>query len=358
MLQRNRAFVLNQLCIFHWGMKNAKNATTLVVVALLFSGCATPGKDPVSVTEMSKTLKTFAAERDALRPLAASAAGNEFLDAVALLPTVTPRTIYREGETRRWLSPTAFNALPLEKRAGYKPEAQDEERYYSTFYGSPLAYLRALDVAAEHGLTTLAHAKVLDYGYGAMGAVRLMASAGASVTGVDVDSYLSALYHAPGDAGAIKNSKDGSGQITLIHGRFPNDSSVRTKVDAGYDLILSKNTLKNGFVRPRSGQAMIPLDMSAEEYLAAFADTLRRGGLFVIYNIGAAPREDRYLPSTDIASPFTEREYEAAGFKVLAFNKSDDRNVRKMGDALGWAKQMGELNANLYASYTVLQKVR
>ncbi len=57
-------------------------------------------------------------------------------------------------------------------------------------------------------------------------------------------------------------------------------------------------------------------------------------------------------------SPFTEQEFVTAGFKVIHFEQSDNEKVRKTGELLGWgtANGMGDLNLNLFAQYTVVQK--
>src|SRR5690606_11718380 len=104
---------------------------------------------------------------------------------------VEPRTISRD-DAGHWYSAAEAAALPADEQAPLRSLPVDEERYYSTKYGSPLAYARALDVAAaaDPALTSLAGKRVLDYGYGTIGHLRLMASLGAHAVGVDVDSFL------------------------------------------------------------------------------------------------------------------------------------------------------------------------
>ena len=38
--------------------------------------------------------------------------------------------------------------------------------------------------------------------------------------------------------------------MKLVHGRFPADPKVVAAVGGGYDLFLSKNTLKRGYIHP------------------------------------------------------------------------------------------------------------
>jgi SAM-dependent methyltransferase len=323
---------------------------TLTLPAALV-GCVTAPPAPVAVT--SPTLLRFRQERDALRPLFSSEAAQSFLLAVDMLPAVAARTVYQNTKNpRTWLSSTAFAALPAEQKLDFAARTQDENAYYSTFYGSPLAYVRAIDIGARFGVRTLSNIKVLDYGYGAIGGLRLMAGAGANVVGLDVDAFLSAIYTESSDVGPFM----GKGSVSLIHGFFPNDAAIVARAGENFDVIMTKNTMKKGFMRPRSGNPMIPLNMAVADYLRRFADALKPGGVLVVYNIGGAPRADRYLPSTDIDSPFTREEYVAAGLEVMALNESDDNAVRKMGSALGWDKSMGALETNLFASFTVVRK--
>jgi SAM-dependent methyltransferase len=320
-------------------------------------------------SDTSATIEQFKKDRAALRALPLSAPGKQFLDQVEALPPKVNRTIYSQSSTRRTVSPAAFAALDVTAREGLQKREVQEERYYSTFYGSPLAYVRTLDIAAKFGLKSLSGQRIFDYGYGAIGAPRLIAAAGANFVGVDVDPFLLAVYNDPADQGTMAGVGGSKGSLKLVHGFFPNDGKVRTEVGKDFDLIVSKNTLKKGFVTPEPTEKqksqrpsatpmkpMIEIGMPAVEYLKHFADVLKPGGVFVIYNIGGLQREDFYAPPADIRSPFTTAEYEAAGFRVLAFDENDDIAVRAMGAALGWEPSMGDLSKNLFALYTVVAK--
>jgi hypothetical protein len=326
-----------------------------------------PAKSAESDT--SATIEQFKKDRAALRALSLSTPGKQFLDQIESLPPKLTRTIYSQPSTRRTVSPAAFAALDAAAREGLQKREVQEERYYSTFYGSPLAYVRTLDVAAKFGLKSLSGQRIFDYGYGAIGAPRLIAAAGANFVGVDVDEFLRAVYNDPSDQGTIAGVGGSKGSLKLVHGFFPNDEKVRAEIGRDFDVIVSKNTLKKGFVTPEPTEKqktqrpsatpmkpMIDIGMPAVDYLKHFASTLKPEGLFVIYNIGSLQREDSYVPSADIRSPFTRAEFEAAGFRVLAFDENDDVAVRAMGAALGWEPSMGDLSKNLFALYTVLAK--
>ena len=80
--------------------------------------------------------------------------------------------------------------LPFPERSGFpagrKAQALrkltvDERLYYTTRYGSSLAYSRPLELLAGSGLKDIANKRILDYGYGAIGHLRLLVSLGAGV---------------------------------------------------------------------------------------------------------------------------------------------------------------------------------
>ena len=93
-------------------------------------------------------------------------------------------------------------ALPEEQRAKLRKLDFDTAVLDATFYGSPLAYARALPVPAA-GLDSYDGRKILDYGYGTVGHLRVLAGCGAAATGVDVDP-IRGLYSRPGDQGRIE----------------------------------------------------------------------------------------------------------------------------------------------------------
>ena len=45
-------------------------------------------------------------------------------------------------------------------------------------------------------------------------------------------------------------SRRAPGSVTLAHGYWPKDTPMVERVGGGFDLILSKNTLKKGYVKP------------------------------------------------------------------------------------------------------------
>lgn len=328
------------------------------------------------VVPKSVTVQQLINEASALAPLATSPLARRFLAATESLPTIGTRTVHQMPQTRNYYSPAATADLPPETRARLVKIDLEEYRYYYTKYGSPLAYMRALELVAARGMSDLSGRRVLDFGYGSIGHLRLMASLGASVTGVDPDSYLSAIYADPRDQGVVPAARDRSGNaistrdgsITLAHGYYPKESAIVTRVGRGYDLILSKNTLKRGYIKPERRapkEQLIELGVKDEIFLSTLADALNPGGILLIYNLAPAqaPANKPFLPMADARSPFSREQYTKAGLSVIAFDVEDHDFVRRMGRALGWDKSdKGEttqdLNTNLFALYTMVEKAR
>ena len=188
--------------------------------------------------------------------------------------------------------------------------------------------MRPIDLLGQTGLEDVSGTKILDFGYGTVGHLRLLASLGADVTGVDVDPLLPALYGGPADQGIIRNSGGRDGRIRLIDGRFPADERIRTTVGGKYDLILSKNTLKRGYVhpeRPVDAKRLLNLGVDDAHFVKALYEALKPGGRVLIYNISPAPS----LPTnrTSIGLTAAVRSRRTSGkrpaFSVIAFDRDD-----------------------------------
>jgi SAM-dependent methyltransferase len=302
-------------------------------------------------------------EARVLEPLVASPLARSFLRATPGLPSIAPRRLFLDETTRTYLTDAEAAAIGDEKRRSLKPVPVDEEFYYTTKYGSPLAYARAIDLLGQAGLEDVSGRKVLDFGYGTIGQLRLLAGLGAEVTGVDVDPLLRALYDAPGDQGLIKNHRGRDGRIRLIHGRFPADEAVRTAVGGGYDLILSKNTLKRGYVhpeRPVDARRLLNLGVDDARFVKSMYEALKPGGRVLIYNISPAPSPpgQPYKNWADGRCPFARESWEAAGFRTLAFDRDDSETMRRFGHALGWDRGESpiDLKNDLFARYSMMEK--
>ncbi len=374
---------------FHAAMASAYPRWVIGVAVALLAGCASapvtraPDSritaraplDTAPARALSLTQSRLFDEANALMPLAQSDLAKRFLAATDSLPAIAPRTVYVNEMTREYFSPAEFAALPEATRVRLNKTELDEFRYYYTKYGSPLAFFRALDIATSAGVTDIAGKRILDFGYGSIGHLRLMASLGAHVTGADPDSYLDALDSESSDRGSVPSAAGSNrglfasrGSITLAHGYYPKDAQMVARVGQGYDLIVSKNTLKRGYLKPErkaDKRQLIDLGVSDEMFLKTLAGALNAGGKIVIYNVYPTPSgpKEVYKPYADGRSPFTREQYKKAGLKVLAFESEDNATIRKIGHALKWDKNdkgetIDNLDTNLFAMYTVLEHVR
>ena len=134
-------------------------------------------------------------------------------------------------------------------------------------------------------------------------------------------------------------------------------------VGGGYDLFISKNTLKNGYIHPAEPvdpRRLVHLGVDDTIYVQTLARILKPGGRALIYNLcpAPAPPGKPYIPWADGRSPFSKQMFEAAGFRVLEFDRDDSRAAREMGHALGW--DQGEngmkLDTDLFGTYTLVEK--
>jgi hypothetical protein len=301
-------------------------------------------------------------EAQSLAPLTGSALGRRFLAATATLPHVAPRTLLHDSTRTRYWSATEAAALPKAVRDSLLLRTLDESFYYTTRYGSPLAYLRPLELLARAGFDDVAGKKIVDFGYGTVGHLRLLAGLGAEVTGIEVDPLLRALYSEPGDQGRIVGDS-ASGSLRLLNGRFPADPGIAASAGKGVDLFISKNTLKNGYIHPAEKvdpRRLVHLGVSDSAFVAALYAMLAPGGRVLIYNLcpAPAPPGKPYIPWADGRCPFPVEMWKRAGFLVTTFDQDDGEAARQMGHALGWDQgdQPMKLGTDLFASYTLLMK--
>ena len=240
-------------------------------------------------------------EGRSLETLITSKLARDFLQATPGLPVISPRKLYLDSAKKTYLTEAAASTLTEKAKGTLQLIPVDESFYYTTKYGSPLAYARPLDLLGQSGLGDVSGLKILDFGYGTVGHLRLLAGLGADVTGVNVDPLLHALYSAPEDQGVVKNSNGQAGRIRLIDGRFPVDEAIRSVVGGGFDLIISKNTLKRGYVhpeRPVEPRRLLNLGVEDAAFVKAFHEALKPGGRVLIYNICPAPVSPASLTRT------------------------------------------------------------
>ncbi|MBL8876665.1 MAG: hypothetical protein JNM86_12795 [Phycisphaerae bacterium] len=321
---------------------------------------AAPAPRPAPVA-VAGDMKSQAA---AARALCETDAARSFLSAAADLPSISPRVIYRDRERGLALSEAAWKKLSAEEQAKFKPRECDERFYYYTGYGTPLNYARAFDIAGKFGVMSWEGMRVMDFGYGSIGHLRMLASLGADAQGVEVEPMFAALYSSPGDQGAIESVTKGKiGNIALHSGKWPADPAISKAVGGNYDLFVSKNTLKKGYIHPErqaDERMLIKLGVEDETFLKAVYDALKPGGLMLVYNIAPAqnPADKPFLPMADGRFPFDRALAEKVGFEVLAFDQVDDEVMHKYWFVYFPDPEMTpeNLKESIFTHYTVLRK--
>ena len=131
----------------------------------------------------------------------------------------------------------------------------------------------------------------------------------------------------------------------------------------GFDLIVSKNTLKNGYLHPAQPvdkRMLIDLGVTDAEFVQALGRCLKPGGYIMIYNLCPAPSPPgkSYKPWADGHCPFSKSQWKEAGFTVVAFDEDDSPAARRMAGLLGWNRGPDAMNLekDLFATYTLVKK--
>jgi hypothetical protein len=301
-----------------------------------------------------------ALRRDArtLEPMVHTSLARAFLQATALQSPAVPRVVWVDPSTRAAWSDEGAAGLPAVRRATLTRRELDASFYWETNYGSPLSYVRAVEVLAGAGLDDVSGKRLVDFGYGTVGQLRLLATLGADAVGVDVDPLLPALYSRREDQGAV-----GRGRVTLVSGRWPAFASTRAAVGGHLDLFLSKNTLKRGYVHP--ALAVNPgrhFDLGVDDatFLAALHEAVVPGGFVLLYNVCPAPAAPGapYIPWSDGRSPFDRVAWEAAGFELRELDRDDTPAIRAIAHALRWdsGEDAVDIEHDIFATYTLARR--
>lgn len=352
-------------------MKRPFSLAFLVFLLPLSSLAAPQSETPATARPVVEELQ---AEADSLAPLVTTDLAKAFLRKVEQLPEPTSRVIHRNKAGTRAMTEKEFAALPEEERT--KEEFRRREFpprfYYHTGYGSPLIFVRALDILAtvdpvNWKPASMSSKRVIDFGCGTLGHLRLLASLGADATGIDVEPIFTALYSEPTDQGAVPADEGKSGNVRLLTGRWPAEQpiadAIRTHAKGEYDLFISKNTLKRGYIHPAretDPARLVNLGVDDATFVKAVYDTLKPGGVFMIYNIAPAqaPDDQPYLPHADGKCPFDRELLEKGGFEVVKYDEDDQRMIVEYWQALGinQGKPDEEMKKELFAWWTVCRK--
>ncbi len=308
-----------------------------------------------------------ASEAAAAKEVAETDLGRAFLAAADDLPPMAEaRTVYfRRGDARA-ITPETWEQLPEEERAAFQLVEVSEAWYYS-LYSTPIAYLRAIDLAAQAGLTNVDGKRLADFGFGNLGQLRMLASLGADVVGIESDHTHEAIFRMPEDEGEVARSPEAGegepGSVSLVFGHYPASEEIIAEVGGGLSLFMSKNTLKKGYIHPEreaDPKLLVHLGVDDETYVRTVHEALEPGGLFVIYNLYPKPagQDEPYKPWASGECPFERALVEAAGFEVIHWNVDDSEKARHMGRLLGWDDGMTaeEFNDGFNAMVTILRK--
>jgi SAM-dependent methyltransferase len=305
--------------------------------ALLLVANGSPASAPSALDDIRRLAKKAEAHADA-------AWVRGFLGAAQALASHGTRTFFRSADKKKAYTAEQAEALPPAERAALKQIDSDDGYYYARI-ADPLGYWRPLEVLAQHGFEPK-RKRVLDFGYGSIGQLQMLAALGADVAGIEVDPVLPLLY-----AGETK--------VRTLNGYFPRDAALVEKAGGGYDLWMSKNTLKRGYVNPPDGTH--PIDLGGDAaFLGHVNRMLKPGGLFYIYNFGPGPAAPGkpYLPMADIACPFARQEIQDAGFEVLDYDADDTPRGRAAAKILEWDKGPDAMDVehDLFARYTLARR--
>ncbi|MFN0131752.1 MAG: hypothetical protein ACKVW3_04345 [Phycisphaerales bacterium] len=286
-----------------------------------------------------------------------------FIRAAESLPDPGTRVVWRSKDRAKAFSDAEYQQLPEAHKADLTKRECDASFYYQTGYGTPIIYARPLELAARAGDGTIRGKKVLDFGYGMIGQLRMLASLGCDVQGIEVEPLLRALYSQPMDTGEIACGDGTKGRLTLHHARWPGEKA--DVVGGGHDLFITKNVLKRGYIhpeRPADERFLIKLGVPDDQFVRALHDTLKPGGIAIIYNISPAqnPDDKPFLPHADPRCPFPRADLEKAGFEVVEYDADDSAFMRQMWPTLGLTKpgEEADLDKSLFARYTLLRRTR
>ena len=326
-----------------------------VVLSLLLQTSASEPPRPAPTEQMVK-------EAAAMAEQAPSAFAQGLLKGYSCLQPGKPMAVYYNKDTRSALSEAQAAGMTEEQLKGYAKRDIDDAYFYFTRYGTPVAFVRPVEILGQAGVKGPEGLKLVDFGFGSIGQLRALASMGADVTGIEVDPILPIIY--AGEVGKVSkcvaagSTRDGS--IALAFGQFPKDPAIVKQVGAGYDLFISKNTLKRGYIHPEQDvdpRMLVHLDVDDETYCRAVFDALKPGGSFLIYNLCPAPAAagEKYIPWADGRSPFTAETYQKVGFKVVAIDVDDTPAARKMAKTLGWGTDE-EIEKGIFGIYTLVQR--
>lgn len=291
-----------------------------------------------------------------------------FLSAAKTLRPMEERTIYFNRAEGIAVTKEQFQDLTEAKQSEFAPMLVNDQLYYG-YYSTPLAWVRPLEILAENGIESVDSKHILDFGFGNVGQLRMLASMGANVTGIEVANGIhQAMYSQESDQGVIAKLSSGGiendGNLKLAFGRWPAEKEIVADVGQNYDLIISKNVLKLGYIHPQqevSKRMLIDLGVTDERFLSELFKLLNPGGMLLVYNIHPmqSPDPKEYKPWAHGETPWGKDDVTKAGFEIVAWHVDDSTAIQSLGTKLGWrdsSPNEEDYKKGFRAMYTILKK--
>src|SRR5258706_9918036 len=159
-----------------------RSSAVTLLAGLLASASAGSRAFAADAPEDTTVVGGIRHDAGALKPIMRAPVVQRFLAATESLPEVQPRTVRFDSSRTRFYNEEEFKSVPDSTRMkGVIVRTLDGRFYYNTRYGSPLAYSRPLQILSEAGFKDVAARRIVDFGYGTIGHLRLLASLRADV---------------------------------------------------------------------------------------------------------------------------------------------------------------------------------
>ena len=317
------------------------------------------------LTELQSTAEKLARNRPAENPDATLV--TDFLASAKSLSSIEPRTIYFNKADRIAITTDQYDQLDESKRGPFKAKVCDDALYYG-YFSTPLAWTRPLELLSEHGVDSIEGKRILDFGFGNIGQLKMFASMGADVTGIEVNDGIHSAMYAEADQGPVdpfdSSQIKSPGSLSLVFGQWPAEKAITNKVGHGYDFFISKNVLKLGYIHPeRKAPKRMLIDLGVDDatFLSHVYEAMNPDGVVLVYNIHPpqSSPDEQYKPWAYGETPWQREQVEAAGFNVIAWHVDDTEAIHDLGVKLGWnanAADDAEFEKNFRAMVTILKK--
>ncbi|MEL6396970.1 MAG: hypothetical protein AAFQ71_13355 [Planctomycetota bacterium] len=315
----------------------------------------------------SEAREQIARRCEAAEALATTGLARGFLAAGRELgPMPAPRSVYFSETDRRYIDRAGYDALPEGERAAFERREIGEATYYGRS-SPPVLWVRALDLVAEAGFDSADGKKIVDFGFGNVAQLRMLASLGADTVGIEIEGFHDVAFGYPADTGPVGRAEAAGpgrdGSIDLAFGRWPSTPEIIDHVGGGIDLFMTKNTLKKGYIHPEReapDRWLIDLGVDDETFVRELYGALAPGGYVLIYNLYPKPAgpDERYIPWASGECPFGASLLRRAGFELVSFNEDDSDAAHDMWLTLGIGGEQTreELREGLFAMVTILRK--